>query len=64
MTKNDWDGHKFLDAVLVSSEERNKRVEICKSCDRLNKLNFCVLCGCFMPVKTWLKSKSCPANKW
>jgi len=40
------------------------RIELCKACDRLNKLNFCSECGCFMPAKVRFKSASCPIGKW
>lgn len=41
-----------------------ERIEICKSCDQLNSLNFCKQCGCFMPAKVRLKGVSCPVGKW
>ena len=40
------------------------RMEICQSCDNLNEMKFCKLCGCFMPLKTKMFSQTCPANKW
>lgn len=41
-----------------------ERIELCQSCDQLNSLRFCKLCGCFMPAKVRLKGSSCPQNKW
>ncbi len=42
-----------------------ERYNICKSCDRFNKLTkICKECGCFMPAKTKLKNNFCPLNKW
>lgn len=46
------------------SEELAQRIELCKSCDQLNSLNFCKQCGCFMPAKIRLKWTSCPIGKW
>lgn len=46
------------------SEELAKRIEICKSCDQLNSLNFCKQCGCFMPAKVRIRAVSCPLGKW
>jgi hypothetical protein len=40
------------------------RINTCKSCPNLNKLNMCKLCGCFMPIKVRLKGSSCPDGKW
>lgn len=40
------------------------RIETCKNCDRLNSLNFCRECGCFMPAKVRIKSAACPIGKW
>jgi len=47
------------------NDSPKERYNICKSCDRLNKLTkICKECGCFMPAKTKLKGKLCPLNKW
>ena len=48
----------------VSNKERIKRIEICESCEFLSSLKTCKKCNCFMPVKTWLKNKTCPIKKW
>jgi hypothetical protein len=42
----------------------NERLEICKQCDKLNKLNMCEVCYCFMHIKTKLKKARCPIGKW
>jgi len=42
-----------------------KRLDICASCDRLFKPTYtCKECGCFMKIKTSLKSAECPLGKW
>lgn len=41
-----------------------RRIELCKACDRLTSFNICKECGCFMPVKTRIKSAECPIGKW
>jgi hypothetical protein len=49
----------------TSREVRDKRLDICKECERLFKPTYtCKECGCFMALKTWLKEASCPLNKW
>lgn len=41
------------------------RLEICMGCEHLNKrLVKCNKCGCFMKLKTTLKSAKCPIGKW
>ena len=60
-----WNNNKPITAFLLSSEEREVRKEICARCPNLNlTMNICKLCGCFMPVKTWVRSSKCPIQKW
>lgn len=41
------------------------RLNICLSCEHLNqRLVKCKKCGCFMKLKTTLKSAKCPIGKW
>ncbi len=50
---------------FVDEETREKRYEICKSCDQLISLTAqCKECGCFMRLKTKLKPATCPLGKW
>ncbi len=47
------------------SEIVDSRLEICMSCEHLNKrLVKCNKCGCFMKLKTTLKQAKCPIGKW
>jgi len=42
-----------------------KRLDICKSCDRFNQLTKqCKECGCVMPAKVLLSNAECPIGKW
>lgn len=52
------------ESIKLSDIERDKRFEICKTCENLGKMDFCKLCGCYMPVKTYIPGQSCPAKKW
>lgn len=48
-----------------SAEEVSKeRMEICRSCENLTKLDFCKMCGCQMNIKTKLARMTCPIGKW
>lgn len=44
--------------------DRNQRMSICNSCDRISILKFCKECHCLMPVKTYLSFAKCPLGKW
>jgi hypothetical protein len=44
--------------------DRNQRMKICESCEKLSILKFCKECNCLMPVKTYLNFASCPLGKW
>ena len=51
--------------VIVPTEVGFDRMNICQSCDKLEKEAFrCTECGCFMKTKSQLASVSCPLNKW
>ena len=42
-----------------------KRIEICESCgDFKLETRQCRICWCFMDIKTKMKNKSCPKDKW
>lgn len=46
-------------------DQSEKRLDICRSCDRLLRLTGqCKECGCFVFLKTKIKSQHCPINKW
>jgi hypothetical protein len=51
--------------IKLSEDERNSRYDICKKCEWLfTPTNNCKKCGCFMAVKTYMPSQSCPIGKW
>lgn len=51
--------------AFTTKDEQKKRLDICRSCDRIIKATMtCKECGCFMKVKTTLKTARCPKNKW
>lgn len=47
-----------------TTTESERRWNICKSCDKLNSMNFCNECACFMPLKTKIPFAVCPIGKW
>lgn len=67
-----------VDTTLVTPDEANNRMEICKACPKLSKITHqCSECGCFMKVKTKLLfdpvesvkqaqkvTTTCPDGKW
>lgn len=64
-TSSTWEFNSNINFNLkVSSEIRQERIHICNNCENLSKIKTCSQCGCFMPLKTWLKSSKCPIDKW
>jgi hypothetical protein len=53
------------DAMFVSPEIRNERMEICKSCEYYDDRQVrCRHCGCFLEQKVKFAIDSCPLSKW
>lgn len=49
----------------ISEEQAVERYDICKKCDFFEpSKKRCFKCGCFMPIKTLLRSQKCPIGKW
>ena len=47
----------------VDSEEYERRLKICDSCDRRDG-NRCMECGCFLALKAKGRVFECPIGKW
>jgi len=48
-----------------SFKTAKERLEICRACPRLFAPTVtCKECGCFMKVKTQIKTAVCPIGKW
>ena len=61
----DWHSKEYETKGYVADDlVRKKRIEICENCESLTKLKICKECGCFMPVKIWIKFIDCPIEKW
>ena len=55
---------RILDKVFVSDVEKNRRMEICRSCEHFNAMFAqCKICGCFMEAKTRLQGFHCALSK-
>jgi|7_EtaG_2_1085326.scaffolds.fasta_scaffold00338_2 hypothetical protein len=53
------------DGVAAGLELKNKRTNICKGCPWFIKdSSRCAKCGCFVPLKAYLKEEVCPIGKW
>lgn len=53
------------EAVTVPQEEQDRRLAICKSCEKFDPVQErCTLCGCYGKWKTWIASQKCPIGKW
>lgn len=60
----EWQSVNFETQRDIPVEDFKGRMIICRSCDKLTAINFCSECNCFMPLKTRLRSATCPLNKW
>jgi len=50
---------------ILSRKERERRLAICMPCKKYNKQkDRCTLCGCNMPIKSWLKTGYCKLGKF
>lgn len=55
---------KGIDQSVPESVAK-ERMDICKSCPHFNPtLGNCMICKCFLSVKTKLKQESCPIGQW
>ena len=53
------------EALTVSAEVKQQRMEICKQCDRYDPEQLrCKECGCLLEYKTDFALDSCPLGKW
>ena len=56
---------KKSNRILVSENIRNDRLITCSSCVyRIESVNLCSKCGCYLPAKTKLAGSACPIGKW
>jgi hypothetical protein len=58
---------KYKSAIKLedqpSPEEYERRLAICKECDRLNA-GTCDACGCYVELRAASKMAHCPYKKW
>ena len=53
--------------LFVSKEKREKRLDLCNSCDMMiahMKAKFCQECGCLIGPKPAMNTQTCPLGKW
>jgi hypothetical protein len=57
--------HVSTGMAQAEKKEREKRLEICVSCDRYNAEDkTCLECGCYLEIKTKWASEACPIGLW
>ncbi len=67
MTDNKWEDNSPVNQIyqfITPKEIRQERIDICETCEYLNKAYFCKVCKCYMPAKTWVPNAICPMSKW
>jgi len=63
--KNKTEQKRKLWGLILSTEEKSVRTDICNSCDFLFKpTGTCKKCGCFIAAKAAIADANCPINKW
>ena len=58
---------RFIRSGFRTAEtpEQQRRRTICKACEYLDpESERCTKCGCFVSLKAWLATESCPIGKW
>jgi hypothetical protein len=63
--------HVFLDIItfrleLCSKEKAQQRLKKCLVCEFIEKVPFkrCLICGCFLKIKTRISKSKCPDRIW
>ncbi len=56
--------NRIQNKVVVSEDQHQARLEVCKSCEKYTKHHFCDECHCYMPLKTKFAIFHCPLKKW
>lgn len=59
--------HNYINSGFknVSKETKNKRLNICSSCEYYNSIfSQCSQCGCLLEIKTTWATEKCPLDKW
>ncbi len=49
--------------LRTADSEYEKRLEICKGCDRL-EMGTCKACGCYVEIRAAARTGNCPRKKW
>lgn len=61
------DVRKMRGIQLTDDDEYNRRLEICRNCEKLEYSSTCALCGCVVHVRAMLRDGRCPypkKSKW
>ena len=61
------DVRKMNGIRLVNDAEYNRRLEICRDCEKLEYGSTCAFCGCVVQVRAMLNDGRCPypkKSKW
>lgn len=52
-------------SVLVTERQQSRRLRICAACPFYDgRVHQCNKCGCFVDLKTLLRTESCPVGRW
>lgn len=55
----------LIPTKYVSETIQKERMDICKACPMLRPVSkTCKKCGCYVNLKTKIKTEQCPLSKW
>lgn len=54
----------WVGAGMPLAGDPERRLRICRSCERYDPAGFCRACHCYMPFKATLGTSVCPLGKW
>lgn len=55
--------NQLKDEDLASDEEYERRLSVCRQCDKLNE-GTCMACGCYVELRAAAKISRCPKKHW
>jgi len=47
----------------TEADEITRRLSVCNTCEHFNGTR-CLKCGCFIALKTRMRTSKCPVGKW
>jgi hypothetical protein len=60
-----WGHVNTIYYTMIETKYAEARLRICDSCENyIKERSKCMMCGCKMTFKVWLRGAKCPIDKW